>query len=357
MASIVKYETAAGVRWEVRYRTPNRQTTRKRGFKTKRSAEDWLHRTETQKLDGTWSAASTGRIVVADYARQYLETRQQSLSPSTLHNYRGYVDSLEHNPILRRVHVRELTTNLIERWAANLGERAKPKTVRNHFNFLHAVLQRAVRDGLIHTNPCDGAELPKSREIYVPEFLTSSEVNELERASGPYGPVIVVLTRTGLRWAEMAGLQVQDVDLERGHIHVRRQKNEVNGKLLDGLPKHGKTRRVPIVDSLRPVLEAAIADKPDDALVFTTGRGAVLRNSNARRGWFNAAAKAIGKPRLRPHDLRHSFASLAVQAGVNPKALQAVMGHATIKITLDRYAHLYPSDFDIFAAQFDVQFR
>ncbi len=84
--------------------------------------------------------------------------------------------------------------------------------------------------------------------------------------------------------------------------------------------------------------------RPADELAFPSPQGAVLRNRNARSAWFDAAARAIGEPRLMPHELRHTAASLAIKAGANVKAVQRILGHASAAMTLDRYADLFDDD-------------
>ena len=92
---------------------------------------------------------------------------------------------------------------------------------------------------------------------------------------------------------------------------------------------------------------------PDD-LVFTTPRGDVMRNHNFRSRVFVPAAKQIGMPGLTPHDLRHTAASLAVQAGAKVKAVQRMLGHASAAMTLDVYAGLFGDDLDAVADRLDA---
>jgi integrase len=100
-----------------------------------------------------------------------------------------------------------------------------------------------------------------------------------------------------------------------------------------------------------------VTGKRRDDLVFTTASGAPLRNRNARRAWFDAAAAAIGEPGLTPHELRHTAASLAVGAGANVKAVQAMLGHASAAMTLDTYADLFDDDLDAVADRLDAVVR
>jgi len=99
---------------------------------------------------------------------------------------------------------------------------------------------------------------------------------------------------------------------------------------------------------------AYVAGKGRDDLVFTTAAGAPLRNRNARRAWFDRASAAIGEPALTPPELRHTAASLAVSAGANVKAVQAMLGHASAAMTLDTYADLFDDDLDAVADRLDA---
>lgn len=114
---------------------------------------------------------------------------------------------------------------------------------------------------------------------------------------------------------------------------------------------------MPIPRVLLDDLAAQVAGKYRDDLVFTTSTGASLRNRNARRSWFDNAAAAIGEPGLTPHELRHTAASLAVSAGANVKAVQAMLGHASAAMTLDTYADLFDDDLDAVADRLDAVVR
>ena len=133
----------------------------------------------------------------------------------------------------------------------------------------------------------------------------------------------------GLRWCELAALRLGCVDFLRRRFVIAEAMTEVNGRLVWGSPKSHEARSVPIPRLLIDDLAAQVAGKDRDDLVFTTSTGAPLRNRNARRSWFDEAAAAIGKPGLTPRELRHTAASLAVSAGANVKAVQAMLGHAS----------------------------
>ncbi len=142
-------------------------------------------------------------------------------------------------------------------------------------------------------------------------------------------------------------MRVHSVDLSRRRMHVRAAVVEVDHQgLVWDTPKSHEARWVPIPAFLADELGVYILNKRPDDLLFTSPDGQVMRNRNARRGWFNHAAAHAGVPGLTPHELRHTAASLAVKAGANVKALQRMLGHASAAITLDVYADLFDHDLD-----------
>lgn len=206
-----------------------------------------------------------------------------------------------------------------------------------------------MRSGRIRSNPAHGLNLPRiRRRDYV--FLTHEQVHDLARASGRWRLLILLLAYTGLRWGEATALRACDVDLDRRRIDVRRAYADVGGYLVLGSPKSHQSRTVPIPRFLASELSAPIHGKKAEDLVFTTPSGSTLRLPNWRRSAFHPARTRAGfSDRLRVHDLRHTAASLMIQAGYQPKLLQEIMGHASITTTLDLYGHLYPGDMDRYA--------
>jgi integrase len=153
---------------------------------------------------------------------------------------------------------------------------------------------------------------------------------------------------------EATALRVCDIDLARRRIDVRRAFSDVGGRVVLGTPKSHQSRTVPVPRFLAREVTAAITGREPDDLVFTMPGGSVLRLSNWRRAVFlSARARAGLSVRFRVHDLRHTAASLMVQAGYPPKMLQEIMGHASITTTLDLYGHLYPGDMDRYADRLD----
>ena len=121
-----------------------------------------------------------------------------------------------------------------------------------------------------------------------------------------------------------------------------------------GTRKSHQSQTIPIPQFVAAELAAAMCGKRADQLVFTMPGGSVVRLSNWRRATFLPARDRAGlSTRFRIHDLRHTAASLMIQAGYPPKMLQEIMGHASITTTLDLYGHLYPGEMDRYADRLD----
>lgn len=339
MANIKAYTTKAGRRWRVRYRRPDGRQTDKRGFQTKAAAELWASKNVVEIATGTWISPEAGKTPLSAVADAWLASKSR-VTPKTL---AGYTTTVKlHLEPLRAIEVGKVTPGVVQDWVDGLD--GSPKTVRNAASILHSIMARAVRDREIQANPCDGVDLPKVTATER-RYLTAAQVESLAHASTR--PTLVnTLAYAGLRWGELAALQVRDVDSKRRRITVRRSVTEVSGTLHWGETKSGEHREVPIPAFLADQLRFAIKDKAEGELVFTAARGGVLRYRNARRWWDTAVVKADVPGGLTPHELRHTCASLAIRSGANVKVVQRMLGHASAALTLDRYGHLFDNDLD-----------
>jgi integrase len=159
---------------------------------------------------------------------------------------------------------------------------------------------------------------------------------------------------TGMRRGEALGLRWSDVDLENARLSVCRVLIPINRAVVVNEPKTAKGRRVIALDpGTVEVLKSQAAsqlgeqEEWDDAwvdsrLVFAQANGAALDPESVSR-YFRQAVKQSMLPPIRLHDLRHTHATLALQAGVHPKVVSERLGHATVSITLDTYSHAIPA--------------
>jgi integrase len=336
-----------GGSWRARYYGPDGRE-RSKSFKRKSDAERWLSQQRSFISQGDWTDPSRGRIAYGEYAAAWLDSRTD-LKPKTRHQYQSLMN-LHILPTWRTVPLSKITFEGLSRWVATLsGNGLGPSGIRQSVFVVSASLDHAVRSGRIRSNPARGLGLPKPhRRDYV--FLTHRELSALASEAGPSRLLVLLLGYTGLRWGEATALRVCDIDFDRRRVDVRRAFSDVGGRVILGTPKSHQSRTVPLPRFLAAELAAAVADKHADQLVFTMPRGGVMRLPNWKRSVFVAARRRAGlSDRFRVHDLRHTAASLMIQAGYPPKMLQEIMGHASITTTLDLYGHLYPGEMDRYA--------
>ena len=161
---------------------------------------------------------------------------------------------------------------------------------------------------------------------------------------GPYAELVYVLAMQGLRWGELAGLQVGDRVLVPGPgLRLSRAVLASNGggELYVDTLKNKRARTVPLVPVVVPIADRWSAGKSPGEWLFAAPAGGPLRETNWQRSVSWREAKAtIGRPELRVHDLRHTAASVWLASGADPKVVQRVLGHATAAMTMDLYGHM-----------------
>jgi integrase len=340
-----------GNSWRARYRGPDHRE-RSKSFRRKSDAERWLAQQRSLMAQGDWTDPALGRITFGEYALAWLASRAD-LKPKTRHQY----ESLMHLHVLptwRTVPLAKVTFEGLTEWVAKLTVAGLgPSAIRQSVFVVSAALDHAVRSGRIRTNPARGLGLPRPpRRDYV--YLTHGQVRALAAGAGAWRLLILLLAYTGLRWGEATALRVCDIDLERRRIDVRRAFSDVGGHVLLGTPKSHQSRTVPVPRFIAAEIATAVTGRRPDDLIFTMSSGSVVRLPNWRRSVFLPARSRAGlSDRFRVHDLRHTAASLMIQAGYPPKMLQEIMGHASITTTLDLYGHLYPGEMDRYAARLD----
>ncbi|TPW78412.1 site-specific integrase [Schumannella sp. 10F1B-5-1] len=350
MATIEPYETKQGRRYRVRYRTPDRRQTDKRGFKTKREAELHLASVEVSKARGEYVDVSASRARVETLGANWLAT-QTHLKPSASRSieiaWRVHVE-----PRWGRVSVADVQHSEVQRWVSELSKSRSATTVIRAYGVLAAILDVAIRDRRLAANPARGVKLPrKQKRAHI--YLSAEEVAKLAEQVGDQKLFILTLSYCGLRWGEATALRRCDIDLARRRLEVRLNAVEVGSEIVIGTPKSHEQRSVPFPPSLAELFATACDGKAANDLVFTGSKGQRLLRPKTDAGWFGTSVKRAGLARMTPHDLRHTAASLAVSAGANVKAVQRMLGHASATMTLDVYADLFEDDLDEVALRLD----
>jgi len=345
MGSVLPYASAKGKRYRVVYRRPDNSQGQKRGFTTKRDAELYLAQVETSKARGDYINPTDAKIVVATLGAEWLEGRRAILKPSTFHSvestWRVHVQPKWGKRAIGGVRHSEVQT-----WVSDLNSRYSATTVLRAHGIIAAILDSAVRDKRLTRNPARDVTLPKKLRA-TRAYLTHPQVAALA-ATSRFPTIIYTLAYTGLRWGELAGLRVGNVDFARRRLLVEENAVQVNATIHVGSTKTGRARSVPFPPFLAESLRSACGHKSRDQLVFSNV-GEHLRRPQSHDGWFAAAVRRAQAddpafPRISPHDLRHTAASLAISAGANVKAVQRMLGHASATMTLDTYADLFDDD-------------
>lgn len=332
--------------WRARYRGPDKRE-RSKHFPRKGDAERWLAGVEVAKTRGEWIDPTLSRVTVGAWCRTWLDAQGQ-LKPTTRVRYESIV-SRHVEPAWGRVALAEVAPADVAAWLGRLtASGLAAATVRYVHRVLSLALAYAVLDGRLSRNPAEGVPLPRAK-ARTKRFLSHGELEQLAAECPNHSTLIYVLGYTGLRFGEVSALQVGDLDFMRRRIHVNRAMSEVRGRAVVGTPKDHEVRSVPIPPFLVDLLALHVAGRPGDALAFPAPGGGFLRNGNFRRNVFDAAAERAGVVALTPHGLRHTAASLAIQAGASVLSVCRMLGHSSPVVTLKVYAQLFDDDLDLLA--------
>jgi len=296
------------------------------------------------------------KTTVAEWMAEWLETYcKNKVKPLTFQSYEAIIKNHIANTI-GAVRLQDVTGADVQRVYNVMIENGKSgKTCKNVGAIMHKAFSMACKQHKISFNPVDAAELPSSTKREITPLL-DNEIPVFLKAidDSPFRNAYALCLFAGLREGECLGLDWDDVDFQKGTITVRQQlqkEKKKDGKyyIMD-TTKSGKPRTIkppPLCfDYLRDEqtkqlsnrLRAGKAwDNPDN-LVFTDALGKHLIPMTFYRH-FKKIVTEIGRPDARPHDLRHTAATIALSMGADIKSVQDLLGHATASFTLDVYAH------------------
>jgi integrase len=349
--------------WEVRYRDGNHRTRRKT-FRTKQEAKDFRAKTRTDIGSGTWidpALATTPFRTVAE--NWYSSPENEHWKPKTRQGYRHtlnrYLLPAFGDRAIGRIQVADLRDFL-----NGLPEHLSSNSRRAIYRSLSPIFKQALVDGMVTANPVPLVKTPKAVR---PEMRTLSR-DQVAALAGEIAPqhqtMIWFMAATGVRAGEVAALQVKNLDPLRRKVRIERSLADVNvefsgtgSRTVFGTPKSGKPREFTVSPFLMDMLTEQIAGKSPEDLVFTGSQGGPIRWGNFRGRHFRPAITRLttetpNEPArwpkelssLRIHDLRHTCASLLIDAGVHAKAISDQLGHSSINVTMDIYGHMLNPD-------------
>lgn len=318
-------------------------------------------------------------VTLTNHLDAWLELQRTRVQPSTWNEYEGTTrrylkPRLGDRPLCEVTH-HEITRLYHDLLTAG-GLRGKPLsliTVQRIAAVFHKAFEDAVRTDLLPSNPCAKATIPRIDLREGPQDLrvwTAGQLRDFLEAERhrPLWPLWVVAAGTGMRRGELLGLRWQDVDLPRRALHIRRALSVATGTARLKVPKTNQARTINIGPAVTHALELrreaqeretanppTITEPPDSRawnLVFTEPDGGHIRPQKVTDTW-REAVRDSEQPNIRFHDVRHTHATLLLQAGVSPKVVSARLGHSNIQTTLDIYAEVLPAMDEEAAEEFE----
>lgn len=319
-------------RWRARLKH-GREAVASKTFDTKREATAWLARERAALAGGIDPRA--GKVLVRRAFAQWLDDREGTVATWTTKADRSVAKVLP--PFLANVNLSAVTNREVQRCIHDWSRRYAESTVRRYRATLMAFFASCVRDRLIATNPVTATKVP--RQLTPPvemQPLSRAELEQVRDQIAVHQPALAdavwLAGWTGLRWSELRELRVGDfVERPVPRLVIRRAQPEGVGTKR---PKSNKTRHVPLVDAVLPLVRRLVAGKQDGELLVTTGTGGRLYATAFKRS-TNWPVTGRGR---RLHDLRHTAACLWLEAGVSPTTVQAWLGHADLSTT-QQYLH------------------
>lgn len=335
--------------------TGKRKQTTKRGFETKKKAERYANEIENQVNKGTYIVDS--KMALSEYLYQWLDlSAKRKVRETTLANYKRAIE-YRIIPVLGHVNLCDLKVTHCEKFINHLiEEKLSERYIEYIYTVLYGALEKATDWELILKNPLRKVDIPRGRRRkYV--TWTKEELNRFlhhaEFGDNIYYYVFLTAAYTGLRRGELLGLQWPDIDFIDERINVERtliyddqgfrfgplktvssqRSIKIDRFLLSELTKYRKKQK-----EFKLKLGQAYQDQN---LVFARHDGNPIYPRTLTT-IFNRIIKQANVPKIRIHDIRHTHATLMLEAGASLKEVQERLGHSSIKTTGDIYAHVTP---------------
>lgn len=350
----------------------------------------------TQRPDGRYMARfqyKGEKYCLYDYNMEKLQDRMTDLKYEVRHGvyakegnvtvnewFRMWVDEYKRN-VVKEATVIRYESAYNKHIKGMLGEKKlrdiRPEQIQRLYNglkgtetvviaatILSGMFEQAYKNQIINKNPIPLATIPKARETKKERRVLTLVEQELllKYSKGTLRDLIEVSLSTGMRTGEIRALEWKDVDFESKTIHITGTLTEINGKMFKDTPKtKTSSRDIPMLDNVERIFvkireeqrsrEERLGEryKPREGLedlVFKSGRGTPVSNSCYVR-MINRAVDKINNEgiefeHVHPHTLRHTFATRCIENGMPPQVLKTILGHSSLAMTMDLYAHVLP---------------
>lgn len=334
----------------------------RRGFKTQKAAKEAMTEMENALNKGSYIEPS--KVLYSEHLGKYLAAKKNNVKESTFGTY-SYLVNKFIIPALGHIEISKIQPQHIEDLYNELKENntLSDENIRKIHTLINDSMNRALKWEMIARNPATLVDPPKIAKKLV-DVWDKEEIDKfLEAAKGSryYEAFLLALT-TGMRQSELLGLRFRDIDKENNTIAIVQTLSHTGQVLIPSTKSAASNRSISIdPETMSTILnleskykQEKMANRPlykDFDLVIRTEVGTPLSPRNCLRA-FNGVIKKAGVRKIRFHDLRHTHASLLLKQGVNPKIVSERLGHANVRITLDRYSHLLPNLQEDTAKQF-----
>ena len=327
-------------KWMIQYRYTDWQgqskKSTKRGFKTKKEAEEWLR-------NFLLSQQADFNMKFEEFIKLYLEDMKPRLKESTMLMKEQLIEQ-KIVPYFGKKSVNKITPADIRKWQNELMSKGyAPTYLRTINNQITAIFNYAVKYYDLKSNPCHKAGTMGKKNSDEKGIWTTEDFSKFisvfdDRPQSYMG--FMILFWSGLRIGELLALTVADIDFENETLTVNKSYQRINGRDVVTTPKTPKSNRTislphflmePIANYISKIYNA----KPDTRLLPCTKW---YFEHEIKRG-----AELAGLKKIRIHDLRHSHCSLLFEMGISPLEVADRLGHEKVETTLDIYAHLYPN--------------
>lgn len=341
-------------KWLIQYRYTDwqgkRRKSTKRGFATKREAEEWLRNfLITQKADFDMKFEDFWKMYCAD-----METRLREHTMRT----KKYIVELKILPYFGNKRVNDITAADIRQWQNELIKMGySPTYLKTINNQLSAIFNYAVRYYDLKSNPCAKAGSMGKSKAEEMDFWTGEEfrkfIDSVMNKRLSY-MAFMTLYWTGMRMGELLALNPKDVDLEKRTIFITKSYQRLGKKDVITPPKTPKSKRVITIPEF---LAADIKDYMDSLYELQENDRLFPITKYYLEHEMQRGIKESGVKRIRVHDLRHSHASMLIELGFSPLEIANRLGHEKVETTLNTYAHLYPNKQTKLAERLDSEYR
>ena len=341
-------------KWLIQYRYTDwqgkRRKSTKRGFATKREAEEWLRNfLITQKADFDMKFEDFWKMYCAD-----METRLREHTMRT----KKYIVELKILPYFGNKRVNDITAADIRQWQNELIKMGySPTYLKTINNQLSAIFNYAVRYYDLKSNPCVKAGSMGKSKAEEMDFWTGEEfrkfIDSVMNKRLSY-MAFMTLYWTGMRMGELLALNPKDIDFEKRTISITKSYQRLGKKDVITPPKTPKSKRVITIPEF---LAADIKDYMDSLYELQENDRLFPITKYYLEHEMQRGIKESGVKRIRVHDLRHSHASMLIELGFSPLEIANRLGHEKVETTLNTYAHLYPNKQTKLAERLDSEYR